>query len=673
MFSQQHMDQKSELGKPIILGFFVSLILMIALPAIGLYFIADANTRLHTIVENQNLKTQFAGTVQSALAQRALSMHVASVSKDAFEKDEARQRFDEFAASYVRARDSIEKMPLMVEEKAILSSMRELTKAARPELEAVMEMALSGQQQQVTLDKLRTDAMPKQRLIGEQAAAFIHLQQAQAKTTLRNADTAYTRAMTSMMLLSGILVALGIIITQFVCRRVTRQGRQLVVQARYDALTSLPNRSMLVERLAQKIAEEDDTSFAVMLMDLDRFKEINDTLGHEFGDILLKEVGQRLMETVRPDDIVARLGGDEYVVVLNALVRQDVAQIAEKVIAALEQPFLIDHQSVDVSASLGITLFPDYGLTPSTLLREADIAMYVAKRSGSGFTLYNPAQEKLSRDNLSMKGELREAIHGNQLVLHFQPKIDHHQHRVTGVEALVRWMHPQRGFMPPDKFIPLAEQVGLIGALTRWVLKAALFQLADLHARGHRLSMSVNLSASNLHDAELVDIILALLQETKIPPQYLVLEITESAVMTSPSDGIRNLHRLGGAGISLAIDDFGTGYSSLAYLKQLPVDELKIDKSFVMNMHTDDNDAVIVRSTIDLAHNLGLKVTAEGVESRDAWEILTILGCDTSQGYFMCRPKPAEQLVKWLTESPWATREPAEYPDANFWHSVQSA
>ena len=278
--------------------------------------------------------------------------------------------------------------------------------------------------------------------------------------------------------------------------------------------------------------------------------------------------------------------------------------------------------------------------------------------------MYGLEQEKLSRDDLSLKSELREAIHNNQLILYYQPKIDHQQHRVMGVEALVRWIHPQRGFMAPDQFIPMAEQAGLIGALTRWVLKTALQQLVNFHAQGFRLSMAVNLSARNLHDVDLVDHIIALMQETRIPAQYLVLEVTEGAVMSSPSEGIRNLRRLDAAGISLAIDDFGTGYSSLSYLKQLPVDELKIDKSFVMNMHNDDNDAVIVRSTIDLAHNLGLKVTAEGVENQDTWEILTMLGCDTSQGYFMSKPQPAENLLRWLVESPWAIGEPCACPVA---------
>jgi len=674
MSAKPRIEQEAGISKPIVASSFFMLSLMMALTVIGLYFVAQANNRLHAVVENQNVKTQLASTIQTALAQRALSMHAVAVISDDFEKEEERLRFDAFGGMYAEARDRIEKMPLTPKEKAILADMRQLTKAARPVLENVMDLALSGQQQAMQ-EKLRNEAMPKQRLIGERAAAFIRLQQSQAAVALRNADASFQQAVTIILILSACIVAVGFAISHIVNRRVTAQGQQLATQALYDTLTGLPNRLQLLQRLEQQVAhaQQSKAAFAVMLMDLNHFKEVNDSLGHEFGDLLLKEVGARLVETMRPDDIIARLGGDEFVILLHGLTQENAAQAAEKVLICLDRPFLIEQQIIDVGASLGMSFFPEHGQTPSALLREADIAMYVAKRGGSSFAIYSPEQDKISRDDFSLKGELREAIFGNQLSLHFQPKIDHRQHRVIGFEALARWTHPQRGFVPPDKFIPLSERAGLIGALTRWVLKEAIEHLAAFHAQGHRLSMAVNLSASNLHDPELVDTVIALLQEAGIQPQYLVLEITESAVMSSPSDGIRSLHRFSDAGISIAIDDFGTGYSSLAYLKQLPVDELKIDKSFVMNMCNDDNDAVIVRSTIDLAHNLGLKVTAEGVENRETWEILTTLGCDTSQGYFMSKPQAVERMNLWLRESPWAVSPPTAYPDQRFWLSLQSA
>ncbi|OZA43140.1 MAG: hypothetical protein B7X81_11685 [Hydrogenophilales bacterium 17-61-76] len=279
--------------------------------------------------------------------------------------------------------------------------------------------------------------------------------------------------------------------------------------------------------------------------------------------------------------------------------------------------------------------------------------MYIAKRSGKGYALYAPDQEH-SRNELSFKSELREAIHQNQLSLYFQPQIDHQRGCIVGVEALVRWNHPSRGFLVPDRFISMAEDAGLIDALTHWVLRHALIHLATLNRQGHHLTMSVNLSARNLHDLNLPATVSELLAETGVASGKLKLEITESAIMANPKDSLSILTELDHMGVTLAIDDFGTGYSSLAYLKQLPVDELKIDKSFVIDLEKRENDAVIVRSTIDLAHNLGLKVTAEGVETQAIWDTLSILGCDFSQGYLMGRAMPAEKLAIWLQESGWS-------------------
>jgi predicted signal transduction protein with EAL and GGDEF domain len=354
---------------------------------------------------------------------------------------------------------------------------------------------------------------------------------------------------------------------------------------------------------------------------------------------------------------VARLGGDEYVLLVHNLEPEGATLIANKIFASLDKPFHWQNQSIDLGASLGLSFYPSQCDDAGGLLRCADIAMYVAKRSGQGYALYSPDQEHTSRDDLSLKSELREAIQSDQLSLYYQPQIDHYSQRVVGLEALVRWNHPLRGLLAPDQFIPLAEDAGLIAPLTHWVLKTALTQLVALQKKGYDLTMAVNLSARNLHDMELPTSILALLAECRVAPQSLILEITESAVMANPSDGLIILTELDRMGVTLAIDDFGTGYSSLAYLKRLPVDELKIDKSFVTDMEGNDNDAVIVRSTIDLAHNLGLKVTAEGVETQGAWDILEILGCDCSQGYFMGRPMPVEKLEAWLQESAWSRIE----------------
>jgi diguanylate cyclase (GGDEF)-like protein len=644
------------MGVRIGLGFLIVLVLMAALSASGLHYVAEANQRLKDIAQINNVKTVLATEMHSALRERALSMHALPILADPFDKDEEIQRFNAQGAIYIRARNQLEHMPLNPLESEILGHIRELTSEAQPEVQKVVDMSTFIDDQTAIFDQIRSVAMPRQRAIAIHVSNLLDLQRQQTATAVRNAETSYARVRNLTLGLGTAALLIGILIAGFVSRRATHQARQLAAQAMYDPLTGLANRSLLHDRLEHEIerSKRAHTSFGVVLMDLDRFKEVNDTLGHEVGDMLLREVGRRFKEAVRAEDTVARLGGDEYVVLVHDLDRKGIPAIANKLLAALDKPFHWQNQGIDLGASLGVSLYPSQCRDASELLRCADIAMYVAKRAGKGYAVYAPDQAHTNRHDLSLKSELRAAIQADQLCLYYQPQIDHHSQRVIGVEALVRWNHPQRGFLAPDQFIPLAEDAGLIGPLTHWVLRTALAQLVTLQRQAHVLTMAVNLSARNLHDMELPASISALLAESGVAPQDLILEITESAVMANPSDGLAILTELDRMGVTLSIDDFGTGYSSLAYLKGLPVDELKIDKSFVMDMVENENDAVIVRSTIDLAHNLGLKVTAEGVETRDAWHILGMLGCDCSQGYFMGRPMPAEKLAAWLQESAWS-------------------
>jgi diguanylate cyclase (GGDEF)-like protein len=641
------------MGLRIWLGFVIVLTLMVALSTIGLRYVAEANQHLKDIAQINNLKIQLATEMLSALRERALSMHTLPILADPFEKDAEIQRFNAQGNLYIQARDHLEQLPLSTKESGILEHILELTREAQPEVQKVVDMSTFNDDSNAILVRIRDVAMPRQRAIAAQVSALLDLQRAQTAAAVRAAEFSYFRMRNLMTGLGAAALLLGIMIAGFVSQRVTRLARQLAVQTMYDPLTGLPNRSLLLDRLEHEIevSNRGIRSFGVVLMDLDRFKEVNDTLGHDVGDKLLREVGRRLEKTVRAEDTVARLGGDEYVLLIHKLEPGDAPLIANKVLAALDAPFYWKNQSIDIGASLGISFYPSQCADAGGMLRCADIAMYVAKRSGNGYALYAPEQERTTRGDLSLKGELREAIQSDQLSLHYQPQIDHQSQRITGLEALVRWNHPQRGFLSPDQFIPLAEDMGLIGPLTQWVLRTALMQLLALHQQGQLLTMAVNLSARDLHDMQLPASVLALLTESGIGPEYLTLEITESAVMSSPTDGLTILSELDRMGVTLAIDDFGTGYSSLAYLKRLPVDELKIDKSFVTEMEQNENDAVIVRSTIDLAHNLGLKVTAEGVENQETWITLSVLGCDQSQGYFMGKPMPIETLEIWLKES----------------------
>ena len=441
-----------------------------------------------------------------------------------------------------------------------------------------------------------------------------------------------------------------------------RAEEALEHRALHDALTGLPNRVLLQDRLALAllVARREERRLAFLLMDLDRFKDVNDTLGHHAGDLLLQQVGQRLQAALRASDTVARLGGDEFGVILPTGGERNGVEVAQRLLQALEPAFVVEGQSIHVGASIGIALCPDHGSDPETLMRRADVAMYQAKRGGNGYAEYTADQDEHSSTRLTLIGELRQAIEQDELLLHFQPLVEFGEGRFSGVEALVRWRHPRRGLVPPDQFIPLAEQTGLIKGLSHWVLNAALRQRRLWAANGVQITVAVNLSMRNLHDPLLPSLIADLLTAWDTPASALRLEITESAVMAEPARTLDVLSRVRALGVRIAIDDFGTGYSSLGYLKRLPVDELKVDRTFVSGMATDENDAAIVRATINLAHHLGLRVIAEGVENAAPWDLLASLGCDEAQGYYLSRPLPEADRIHWLRESPWAVGQPLE-------------
>jgi diguanylate cyclase (GGDEF)-like protein len=448
-------------------------------------------------------------------------------------------------------------------------------------------------------------------------------------------------------------------------RRTERQAAENQHQALHDGLTGLPNRTLLRDRTGQTIRQADRelVPAALALIDLDRFKEVNDTLGHHYGDQLLIQVGQRLRGVLRAVDTVARLGGDEFAVLLPRIeTAEGAVAVARKLQAALDQPFVLEGLSLDVEASIGLALYPDHGNDPEELLQHADIAMYVAKETHSGFALFDLKLDQHSPRRLALLGELRRAIEGDQLLLHYQPKIDAHTSQVLGVEALVRWQHPTHGLIPPGDFIPLAERTGLIGPLTHYVLDAALRQCSQWRQAGHELPVAVNVSARRLLDLDFPDEVAELLTHWRVPARLLVVEITESTIMADPTHAIQILGRLNELGVQLSIDDFGTGYSSMAYLKTLPVHELKVDRSFVAQMTSDSRDAVIVHSTIDLGRNLGLRVVAEGVEDSLTLQHLDLLGCHAVQGYHISRPVPAQGLINWLEHQQAATPNPQHQP-----------
>jgi diguanylate cyclase (GGDEF)-like protein len=448
-----------------------------------------------------------------------------------------------------------------------------------------------------------------------------------------------------------LLITLGglVLLWAALFRLVAEASARLRHQAEADALTGLPNRNRFQRDLRRALMKAgDDTRVAVLLLDLDGFKEVNDTLGHHTGDLLLRQVGPRLRDSLPPGATVARLGGDEFAVLLPAVADPEAAlAVADGLAVALARPFELDGTSLHAEASVGIALSPDHGRDGATLLQRADVAMYEAKRAGARSRVYDPADDPYSASRLMLLGELPRALERDELVLHYQPKIGLADGRPVGVEALVRWQHPQRGLLSPGEFVPLAERTALIRPLTLWVLERALRQAREWRAEGLELEVAVNLSAASLLDGSVPHDVARLLGASGVPPSGLALEITESLIMADPVRAGEVLRLLNAMGVALSIDDYGTGHSSLAYLKRLPVCELKIDRSFIGAVATDARDASIVRSTVELGHTLGLRVVAEGVEDAAAQRRLAALGCDLAQGYHICRPAPAAEIARW--------------------------
>ena len=421
-------------------------------------------------------------------------------------------------------------------------------------------------------------------------------------------------------------------------------------QALHDGLTDLPNRLMLRDELDRTIGR--GTTVSLLLLDIDNFKEINDSFGHQVGDILLRQVGPRLRERLEVASMVARLGGDEFAILLPGADAERASHVARGLLQALEGPFLSEDHALEITASIGIASYPAHGGAAEALLQRADVAMYVAKRAGAGYAVYRPEDDPYDARRLAVRADLRRAIERREIALYYQPQASLATGEVIGLEALARWHHAERGWVPPAEFIPVAEHMGLIKPLTAQVVELAARQSLLWQEAGITVPIAVNVSMRNLLDPRFPDVLEEVIANTSITPGRLKLEITESAVMAEPARVLETMNRLRSDGLRFSIDDFGTGYSSLAYLQRLPVEEIKIDRTFVGQLATDSGSAAIVRATIELGGSLGLDVVAEGVEDAATWQMLNRLGCAAAQGYFLSRPMPAAEVAGWIRDWP---------------------
>ncbi len=439
---------------------------------------------------------------------------------------------------------------------------------------------------------------------------------------------------------------------EFMRSELVKQSESMEHQALHDSLTGLPNRALLHDRIDQALFHPHDAEdfLALLLIDLDHFKEVNDSFGHLTGDNVLMEAAVRLRHIVRRGDTVARLGGDEFAILLPTANEESALTIANKMHEALSEPMSIDKYSLRIGASIGVVLFPEHGDDFESLLGNADIAMYAAKQSGGGVKMFSPEFSKDTFKTLTLASDLREAVKQEQFYTVYQPKLELKSNKVVSTEALVRWNHPEKGNIPPIDFIPVAERTGLITALTQIVLQSVIQQLSVWKNKGHDFSVSVNLTAYDLEDQKLPDKIVDLLNQYRVEPSKLELEITESAIINDPLSAYESLVKLSEIGIKVALDDFGTGYSSLSQLKKLPLSIIKIDRSFVYRMVSNDSDKAIVKATISMAHDLGLTVVAEGPEDKQTLDLLSELHTDQAQGYYISKPLPAAELEAWLSD-----------------------
>ncbi|MBC3916890.1 EAL domain-containing protein [Undibacterium sp. CY18W] len=440
---------------------------------------------------------------------------------------------------------------------------------------------------------------------------------------------------------------------------IAQREKEIRRMAYWDTLTNLPNRALFTEMLEEAIvmARSHEKSCYVLMMDLDRFKHVNDVMGHRFGDVLLNQVAIRLSDELGSGGTKpARLGGDEFAILLPNATKEEAQNLADRILRALEKPISIEDQTVDLGAGVGIAGFPEHASDAQNLLSRVEVAMYAAKQRKSGAVIYSPDIDKSSQKSLSLLSELRAALEQQAFRMYVQPKVGLNNGQVIAVEALVRWIHPERGFIFPDQFIPFAEQTGFIRQLTHWIMNEAARVCSLWNSQGLHLKISVNISTRDLMDQDLPIKFAHILQQHQVDASSFCLEITESAIMDDPVRAFHTLDRLHAMGLDLSIDDFGTGYSSLAYLKRLPVNELKIDKSFVLKMEKDIDDTKIVKSTIDLGHNMSLRVVAEGVENTEVMALLKELGCDQAQGYFISKPMPSTDLPAWLEK--WQQNNP---------------
>jgi len=629
-------------------GFVTQLLLIVFVTAIGLQQLGVTTRNLHQVVDVHMRKQNYTKRMVVAARERTVILLILPQTRDPFERENLLQKFREQGTDFIVARLALLAMPLSARETELVSRQGQLTGAAQPIQLQVIDLINADFIDEAT-ELVLHKAIPMQNEVMSVLSQLENETQAISTAAREKARKDHAAARFWMYLLSGAALLVGLLVATVVfyfAARISREREQLVS---LDTLTGLPNRMLFMDRLEQSLirAKRYNTQIGVMFIDLDRFKRVNDTLGHASGDQLIREVARRLRETVRADDIVARLGGDEFVVAISGVVTlSSILQVVEKMLATVTVPYQLDGREIFCSCSIGISIYPHDGTSASNLLKNADTAMYHAKNSGRNrFQLYDAAMNAMAEERLQLETELHYALERNEFVFYYQPQLNLETGRIHAVEALIRWQHPQKGLLSPANFLDMLDETGDIVSVGRKMLLIACRQTAIWHAAGFTdLGIAVNVSGKEFWHSGLVDSIRNALTQSGLPPSALQIELTEGIFMDDVDAAEGKVQALKTLGISVAVDDFGTGYSSLAHLKRFPLDVLKIDRYFVKDIHHAPASEALASSILALSKGLNLGIVAEGIENRAQLESLRRLGCQVVQGYFISRPVPADAI-----------------------------
>jgi len=644
----------------ILLGFGSILILVTMLIVIGVTNLDESKSRLDRVVNLNNLKLQLVNKMRLSARERTISLQHMLILSDEIELDKSRVRMAEFGGEFVLARRQLLNLNLSIKEKTMLSRQAELSRKIGPIQNQIADFVDFGEFDRAQM-YLINKAMPLQAKVFNILVELQEIQRRETKQAISENSENYEKIVRIMWLVSGIVIVISLSIVFFTLRLIAKHERQqekykreVEMQAFYDHLTGLPNRRLLNDRIqhAMEKTERNEKLLAILFIDCDRFKPINDTLGHVVGDGLLISIANRLKENVRSSDTVCRVSGDEFGIVLENVDHVSVIdRVAQNIIESIAEPHYIEGHKVFTTVSVGITVFPVEQNDVGGLLTSADIAMYHVKQNGGNhFEYFSADMNDRSKQRLVLELELHEAMIKNELEVYYQPlnKIDSDR-EIIGVEALLRWNHSERGMIQPLDFIYIAEDTGLIVSIGEWVLMQACMQIKKWEKKGKgTICASVNLSPRQFMHENLIVFVKNALEYSKINPEQLDLEITESTAMHSIEKSIEILHELKQLGVHISIDDFGTGYSSLSYLQKMPIDNLKIDRSFITNLHRSEKDKAFVQAIVTMANTLGMVTIAEGVENEEQFLFLKEIDCKIAQGYLFSKPIPSDQMAAML-------------------------